>query len=197
MRLPPQRLDPAVSSPQNEYYRALAAAALQEMRSAEPSKQLLSQSALSSPHLQFRQQQPGTQQQSQQLMQQMNDTPGPLLQLSSSRPQSPMDLGSSIRTPSNYSESDLHMATSPSMSGSFSLQGMLGRTQTSGPLSPGDSTQYANMLRSNQSALQACGTMQGSPQVLLSIYTFYYGNARLRLGAWLQLDTAVLGPRHV
>jgi hypothetical protein len=77
----------------------------------------------------------------------MVDAPGPLLQLSFSGPQSQMNLGCSMRQASNYCESDLEMGLS-----SFSLQGMLGRAQSSSPISEND--QFFNMLPRSRSTMQ-------------------------------------------
>lgn len=161
MMQPQQRFGPMVPSVQNGNYRALAAAALQEIRSGDASKQLLSQS-LPSSQLQFRQQQ--SQPQPQQLMQHINDIPGPLLQLSTSQTQT-TDLGNPVRSSSSYRESDLHVASTMAPN-SFALQEMMGRTPTSAPLNSTEGNQLASLMRiTNQNGLQSCGTMQGLIQV--------------------------------
>ncbi|CAK9875006.1 unnamed protein product [Sphagnum jensenii] len=140
-----QRVDSAVASSQNELYRALAAEALQEIRTGD-SKQL--HHPLSSPQLHFHQQQSqAQQQQNQPSTHRMVDAPGPLLQLSFSGPQSQMNLACSMRQASSYCESDLQMGSS-----SFSLQGMLGRAQSNSPISEND--QFFNMLPPSQSTMQ-------------------------------------------
>ncbi|KAG0628427.1 hypothetical protein M758_1G025600 [Ceratodon purpureus] len=161
MMLPQQRFGSMVPSPQNGQYRALAAAALQEIRSGDSSKQLLSQS-LPSSHLQFRHQQ--SQPQPQQLMQHINNIPGPFLQLSTSQTQT-ADLGNPVRSSSNYRESGLHMASTMTPN-SFALQEMMGRTPTSAPINSTEASQLASLMRiTNQNGLQPCGTSQGSIQV--------------------------------
>jgi len=161
--IPQQRFGPTVPSAQNGQYRALAAAALQEIRNGEPSKQLLSQSVPSS-HLPFRQQQ--SQPQPQQLMQHINDVPGPLLQLSTSQTHT-IDLGNPGMSSASYRESDLRMASPTTMSNSFGLQDMMGRASTSAPLSSSEGNQLANMMQiSSHNGLQSSGAMQGLIQVL-------------------------------
>lgn len=163
MRPPQQRFGPMVPSPQNGQYRALAAAALQEFRNGDSSKQLLSQSVPSS-HLPFRQQQ--AQSQPQQLMQHINDIPGPLLQLSTSQTQT-TDLGNPGMASASYRESDLHMASSTTMSSSFGLQDMMVRAPTSTPLSSSEGNQLASMMQiTSQNGLQSSGPMPGLIQVL-------------------------------
>jgi len=163
---PQQRLESsAIASPQNEFYRHGIAppASLQEIRTGDSASKQLHQ--LSSQPLQFHhQQQPHTQQQqqNQHSMHQMVDAPGPLLELSFSGPQAQMDLGCPMRPTTSYCESDLQMGAS------FSLQGMLGRSQTSSPIS--ESNQFFNMLRPSQSAMQTSihgmNVMVQDPQVL-------------------------------
>lgn len=168
MMSPQQRFGPLVPSAQNGQYRALAAAALQEIRSGESSKQMLSQS-LPSSQLQFRQHQ--SQPQPQQLMQHINDIPGPLLQLSTSQIQT-TDLGNPVRSSSSYREGDMHMASPTMPPNSFALQEMMGRTTSSAPLNPIEGSQFASVMRiPNQNGLQPCGTMQGLIQVLPNIRT--------------------------
>jgi hypothetical protein len=100
-----QRPELTLPSPHNEDYRALAAAALQEMRSRDASnKQLLAQA----PMQMWQQQQPPPQAQQQQHQHQQQQLKqgmhqmggvvpaGPLLQLPGSQPQSPMDLGGGV-----------------------------------------------------------------------------------------------------
>lgn len=153
-----------VPSPQNGQYRALAAAALQEFRNGDPSKQLLSQ-AVPSSQLPFRQQQ--SEPQPQQLMQHINDIPGPLLQLSTSQTQT-TDLGNSGMSSASYRESDLHMTSATTMSNSFGLQDMMGRAPTSAPLNSNEGNHLASMMQiTSQNGLQASGTMQGLIQVLV------------------------------
>ncbi len=159
MRPPQQRLESAVPSPQNEFYRALAAEALQEIRTRDSSKQFHPQSLLSSQQLHFQ-----SQQQDQQSMHQMVDASGPLLQLSFSGPQPQVDLVCSMRPENSYCESELQMVPS-----SFSLLGLLGRTaQTNSPTR--ENSHFFNILRPNQSEMQT--SIQGTdlivqdPQVL-------------------------------
>jgi hypothetical protein len=111
----------------NEYYRALAAAALQEIRCADASTHSMphAQPSVSSSQMQFRSQSP---QLNQHGGQHVSNASGPVLQLSSSRPQSPLAVGVSMAQCSGYSEGDIHMTSSPSASGSFPLHSMLGRT---------------------------------------------------------------------
>lgn len=162
MRLPQPRVGTAVPSP---HYRALAAAALQEIRTGDPAKQLLSQ-PLHSTQMQFRQQEP--QSESQQLMLQINDVPGPLLQLSTNHPQM-IESGTCGRA-SSYTEAGLQIPSSPSsISGSFSLSGMMGRSQNNATVNPSEGNQYATMMHTSTSALQPCRTMQGGIQVLLHL----------------------------
>ena len=172
MRLPQQRPGHNVSSSQNDYYRTLAAAALQEFRTGDPSKSLVAES-LPNPQILYRQHQAQTQQQSQhnqQLMPQMNDVPGPLLQLSTTQTQASIDMGSTIRPSSSYSESELHMS-SPSPR-AFSMQGLMSRAQGNVPVSSADGNQFSNLMRPNQNGLQPCGVMAGSNQVNLATSHF-------------------------
>ncbi|XP_073389669.1 auxin response factor 6 isoform X2 [Physcomitrium patens] len=143
----------------NEYYRTFAAAtALQEFR--DPSKQVVTDSMPNSQIL-YRQPQPQLQNQhNQQLMPQMNDVPGPLLQLSTT--QASMDLGSSVRPSSSYSDSEIHLP-SPS-SRSFSIQGMMGRTLGNVPTNSGDGNQFPSLMRPNQTGLSPCGLIAGNHQ---------------------------------
>ncbi len=159
MRPPQQRLESAVPSPQNEFYCALAAEALQEIRTRDSSKQFHPQSLLSSQQLHFQ-----SQQQDQQSMHQMVDASGPLLQLSFSGPQPQVDLVCSMRPETSYCESELQMVPS-----SFSLQGLLGTTaRTNSPTR--ENNHFFNILRPNQSEMQT--SIQGTdlivqdPQVL-------------------------------
>lgn len=117
---PQQTGVPPPQPQQNEYYRALAAAALQEFRTSD------AQPSLSSSQMQFR----------------SHDAAGPLLQLSSSRPQSPLNMPQC----SGYSEGDIHMASSPSASGSFPLHSMLNRTHLGC-----DTGQLTHLMRPTQS----------------------------------------------
>lgn len=152
IRLPQQR--PGLNVPPNDLYRSLAAAALQEIRTGDPSKPMVAESLPNSQIL-YRQQQAQNQQQSQhnqQFMPQMNDVPGPLLQLSTS--QTSIDMGSNMRSTSSYPESELHMS-SPSPRG-FSWQGLLCRPQGNGTVSSPDGSQFSNMMRVNQNGLQHC-----------------------------------------
>ncbi len=173
-----QRPELTLPSSHNENYRALAAAALQEIRSRDSSnKQLLAQA----PMQMWQQQQPPPQAQQQQHQQQQLKQgmhqmggvvpAGPLLQLPGSQPQSPMDLGGGVSSQvvSRYGEADLDMSSSPSMSPSFALQSMLGRLPTSGPLCPGGDNgtgHYSSILQSNQNALQGSNFVARDPQVL-------------------------------
>ena len=166
MRLPQQRPGHNVSSSQNDYYRTLAAAALQEFRTGDPSKPLAE--SLPNAQILYRQHQVQTQQQSQlnqQLMPQMNEVPGPLLQLSTTQTQTSIDMGNTVRPSSSYSDSELHMS-SPSPR-AFSMQGMISRAQGNGPESSPDGNQFPSLMRPNQNSLQPCGTMTGSNQVSL------------------------------
>ncbi|CAK9205694.1 unnamed protein product [Sphagnum troendelagicum] len=153
IRPPQQRLESAVPSPQNEFYRALAAEALQEIRTRDSSKQFHPQSLLSSQQLHFQ-----SQQQDQQSMHQMVDAPGPLLQLSFSGPQPQVDLVCSMRPETSYCESELQMVPS-----SFSLQGLLGTTaQTNSPTR--ENNHFFNILRPNQSEMQT--SIQGTDLIV-------------------------------
>jgi len=159
MRVPQQRPGLSVSPSQNEYYRTLAAAALQEFRSGDASKPLVAESLPNSQIL-YRQQAAQTQQQSQhsqQLMPQMNDIPGPLLQLSTTQTQGSIDMGSTIRSTSSYPEAELHMSPSPR---AFSLQGMMGRVQGNGAVTSADGNQFSNMMRANQNGLPPCNQVK-------------------------------------
>lgn len=162
MRLPQPRLGPMVSSPQSGYYRALAAAALQEIRSVDPPTQLLPQSASSS-QLFFGQ--PQSQSQPQQLMQHINDIPGPLLQLTTSQTQT-VDLANPVGPSSSYRESDMHMTSPTTMSNSLALQGMMRRASTSATLSFSEGNQITSLMRKSHNGLQPYGTVQGVIQVL-------------------------------
>ena len=156
--LPQQRFGSMLPSAQNGQYRALAAAALQEMRGGDSSKQLLPGQSLPPTQLQFRQQQ--SQPQPQQLMQHINDIPGPLLQLSTSQTET-MDLGNPVRPSSSYRESNLHMASPAMAPTSFALQEMMGRTPTAAPLNSTEGSQLASMMRiSSQNGSQPCGNIQ-------------------------------------
>ncbi|KAG0627423.1 hypothetical protein M758_2G199800 [Ceratodon purpureus] len=145
---PQQRIEPSIppQPQQNEYYRALAAAALQEFRSTDTPKHSMghAQPSGSPSQMQFRSQSP-------QLLHQSShhDGSGPLLQLSSSRPQSPLEVGVNMPQCSGYSEGDIHMASSPSASGSFPLHSMLGRTHLGC-----ESGQLTHLMRTPQVAPQ-------------------------------------------
>jgi hypothetical protein len=153
MRPPQQRLESAVPSPQNEFYCALAAEALQEIRTRDSSKQFHPQSLLSSQQLHFQ-----SQQQDQQSMHQMVDASGPLLQLSFSGPQPQVDLVCSMRPETSYCESELQMVPS-----SFSLQGLLGTTaRTNSPTR--ENNHFFNILRPNQSEMQT--SIQGTDLIV-------------------------------
>ena len=143
-----QRVEPGLPTQQNEYYRALAAAALQEFRCADTSKHPMSlgQASVSSSQMQFRSQSP---QLNQHGGQHISNASGPLLQLSSSRPQSPLPAGVNTAQCSGYSEGDIHVASSPSASGSFPLHSMLGRTHLGC-----ESGQLTHMMRPSHSAQQ-------------------------------------------
>ncbi|XP_024392267.1 auxin response factor 6 isoform X2 [Physcomitrium patens] len=155
MRLPQQNVGSMVPSSQNEQYRALAAAALQEIRTADSSKQLLAQSPLLS-QLHFRQHQ--SHPQPQQLMQHINDVPGPQLQMSTCQTQT-TDLGNPARS-SSYRESDVQLGPPATTSNSFSYQEMMGRAPSSNPLTSNGGHQLTSMMRTSQNGLQPCGTMQ-------------------------------------
>lgn len=161
MRLPQQNVGSMVPSSQNEQYRALAAAALQEIRTADSSKQLLAQSPLLS-QLHFRQHQ--SHPQPQQLMQHINDVPGPQLQMSTCQTQT-TDLGNPARS-SSYRESDVQLGPPATTSNSFSYQEMMGRAPSSNPLTSNGGHQLTSMMRTSQNGLQPCGTMQEFIQVL-------------------------------
>lgn len=123
---PQQRVEPGTSTQQNVYYRALAAAALQEFRVPDAGKPLAN-SSLSSSQMQFRSQTP--QLLHQQSTHHLSEASAPLLQLLSSRSESPLEVGVNMPQCSGYSEGDIHMvSSSPSASGSFPLHSMLGRT---------------------------------------------------------------------
>lgn len=172
MRLSQQRPGHSVSSSQNDYYRSLAAAALQEFRTGDPSKPLGAE-VLPNSQILYRQHQAQSQQQSQhnqQLMPQMNDVPGPLLQLSTTQTQASIDLGSAVRPSLSYSESELHMS-SPSPR-AFSMPGLMSRAQGTGPVSCADGNQISSVMRPNQNGLQPCGVMVGSNQVYLATSHF-------------------------
>ncbi|KAG0605997.1 hypothetical protein M758_9G104900 [Ceratodon purpureus] len=171
MRVSQQRPGLSVSSTQNEYYRTLAAAALQEFRTGDPSKPMGAE-ILPNSQILYRQHQAQTQQNSQhnqQLMPQMNDVPGPLLQLSTNQTQASMDMGSTGRPSLSYSESELHMS-SPSPR-AFSMPGLMSRAQVTGSVSCADGNQFSSVLRSNQNSLQPCGVMAGSNQVASPWYS--------------------------
>lgn len=109
------------------------------------------------------------QQQQQQVLQSpqplpLPDVTGPLLQLSSSRPQSPMQL-STLRASSGYTDSDVHLSPASTASGSFPLQSLLSRTQQGSVLTTEDTNQFSNLLRSNQSAMQQATMLPGSAMV--------------------------------
>nr|XP_024366632.1 auxin response factor 6-like isoform X1 [Physcomitrium patens]XP_024366633.1 auxin response factor 6-like isoform X1 [Physcomitrium patens]XP_024366635.1 auxin response factor 6-like isoform X1 [Physcomitrium patens]PNR27047.1 hypothetical protein PHYPA_030528 [Physcomitrium patens] len=167
MRLPQPRLGPMVSSPQSGYYRALAAAALQEIRSVDPPTQLLPQSASSS-QLFFGQ--PQSQSQPQQLMQHINDIPGPLLQLTTSQTQT-VDLANPVGPSSSYRESDMHMTSPTTMSNSLALQGMMRRASTSATLSFSEGNQITSLMRKSHNGLQPYGTVQGVIQASTSWFS--------------------------
>ncbi|KAG0504354.1 hypothetical protein KC19_6G026900 [Ceratodon purpureus] len=166
-----QSQEPALPAQQNEYYRALAAAALQEFRCADAPKQSMThaQPSVSSSQMQFRSQSP---QLNQHGGQHVANASGPVLQLSSSRPQSPLEIGVNMAQCSGYSEGDIHMASSPSASGSFPLHSMLGRTHLGC-----ESGQLTHMMRPSHSAQQSQsgpmihgGNIVREPQVSSSWY---------------------------
>ena len=181
---PHQRVEPGISSQpqQNEYYRALAAAALQEFRSTDAPKHSMShvQPSISSSLTHFRSQSP-------QLLHQSShhDASGPHLQLSSSRPQSPLEVGVNMPQCSGYSEGDIHMVSSPSASGSFPLHSMLGRTHLGC-----DSGQLTQVNRPTLSAQQSPpgpivhgGNIVREPQVItcnLKLFCFSFGTPSFR-----------------
>jgi hypothetical protein len=166
----PGRQDTSIPGPQNEVYRAMAAAALQEIR--DPPKQLhpprQAQQPMQTQQMLFRLQ--SQQQQDQQQQQQLSIPPqqqqqpqhlqlpevngASMIPMSGSRPQSPMQLPS-MRA-SSYTESDLHLSPAPSSTGSFGnpMQTMLGRTQQSNVIAGEDSSQFSGLLRTNQNAMQ-------------------------------------------
>lgn len=151
---PQHRPETGLPTQDNEYYRAMAAAALLDIRNVDSSKLSIShtQSSVSAPQLQYHLQTPQVQQQSQQFMHNISDAPGPLLQLASSRPQSPLDVG--VNMPQVYSEADIHMQ-SRSVSGNLPLHSMLGRTHLGCPISPSESGPLNNVIRTNQSSQQS------------------------------------------
>lgn len=173
---PQHRPETGLPTQDNEYYRAMAAAALQDFRSVDSSKLSIShtQPSVSAPQLQYHMQTPQVQQQqSQQFMQNISDAPGPLLQLASSRPQSPLGVG--VNMPQVYnSEADMHMP-SRSVSGTVALHSMLGRTHIGCSISPSESGQINNVMRPNQSSqqsqsgsiLQGASVVAREPQVLV------------------------------
>ncbi|KAL3684899.1 hypothetical protein R1sor_002921 [Riccia sorocarpa] len=189
-----QNADSVNSGPTSEYYRVMAAAALQEIRANDSSKQMLQrqqQQPLQNHHMQFRQQgqplqlpqqsdqqQVNLQQQQQQLnMQQQQqvltsaqplqlpDVTGPLLQLSSSRPQSPMELPPPMRASSGYTDSDVHISPASTAWGSFPLQSLLNRSQQGGTLPSEETNQLVNLLRNSSSLIQQAPLMSGSGMV--------------------------------
>ncbi|XP_024401004.1 auxin response factor 6 [Physcomitrium patens] len=140
---------PGLPTQQNEYYRALAAAALQEFRTPDCSKHPTSRSQPSiSPQMQFRSQ--PQMQSGHHGVQHVSEACGPLLQLSSSRPQSPLEVGMNMPQCSGYSEEDIQMASSPSASGSYPLHSMLGRTHLGC-----ETGQVGLMMRPTQNAQQS------------------------------------------
>jgi hypothetical protein len=132
----------------------MAAAALRDIRNVDSSKLSIShtQPNVSAPQLQYHMQTPQVQQQQSQFMQNISDAPGPLLQLASSRPQSPLDVG--VNMPQVYSEADIHMP-SRSVSGTVALHSMLGRTHIGCSISPSESGPLNNVMRPNQSSQQS------------------------------------------
>lgn len=153
-----QRVEPGLPAQQNDYYRALAAAALQEFRCADASKHSMThaQPSASSSQMQFRSQSP---QLNQHGGQHVSNASGPVLQLSSSRPQSPLTVGVNMAQCSGYSEGDIHMVSSPSASGSFPLHSMLGRTHLGS-----ENGQLTHMMRSSHNAqqIQSGSTINGT-----------------------------------
>ncbi|XP_073394625.1 auxin response factor 6 isoform X4 [Physcomitrium patens] len=149
MRTPQQRVEPGLPAQQNEYYRAFAAAALQEIRCSDASKHAMShaQPSLSTSQIEFRSQSP---QSNQHTAQHIPNTAGPVLQLSSSRPESPLDVGMNMAQCSGYSESDTHMTSSAYTPGSYPLHSMLGRTHLGC-----ENGQMTYMMRPTQSAQQS------------------------------------------
>lgn len=168
IRMPPR--GDAVAAPLADNYKALAASALQD--TIAQSKQMIprqSAQVLQSAQLHFRtQHQPALQhmQQHQQLHQQpqqslqLSDATVPLLQLSSSRPQSPIAL-QTMRAGAAYPDSDQQLSAAPS-SGQLPLSSMLGRLQTAALLSGDDSGQYASIFRSSQSLQQPSSVLSVS-----------------------------------
>lgn len=165
-RVEPQQ--PGLPPQQNEYYRALAAAALQEIRCGDASKHSMAhaQPSVSSSQMQFRSQSPLTNQHGGQ--HHVPNASGQMLQLSSSRPLSPLEVGVNMAQCSGYSESDIHMASSPSASGSFPLHSMLGRTHLGC-----ESGQLTHMMRPVHNAQQSQsgsmihgGSVLREPQVI-------------------------------
>lgn len=163
-RVEPQQ--PGLPVQQTEYYRALAAAALQEIRSTDPSKHPMAhaQPSVSSSQMQFRSQSPQTNQHG---GQHVSNASGTMLQLSSSRPQSQLEVGVNVAQCSGYSEGDIHMA-SPSASGSFPLSSVLGRTHLGC-----ESSQLSHMMRPTHNAQQSQsdsmihgGSVVREPQVI-------------------------------
>ncbi|XP_024359906.1 auxin response factor 6 isoform X2 [Physcomitrium patens] len=161
MGILPQRPGHGVTSSLNEYNRTLAVAASQEFR--EPSKQVVTES-MSNPQNLYRQQQLQTQQHSHrnpQSIAQINDVPGPLLQLSTS--QASIDLGSSVRPISSYSDSEIYVS-SPSPR-PFSTQAMMSRIPGNVPVSSADGNQFPSLMRTNQNGLPLYGSVTGNHQV--------------------------------
>lgn len=175
MRNQPQPMQPGIPAQQNEYYRALAAAALQEFRGADTSKQSIAhvQPSVSSSQMQFRSQSPQANQHS---AQHVSNVSGPMLQLASSRAQSPLEVAglNMAAQCSGYSEGDIHMASSPSASGSFPLHSMLGRTHLS--CESGQLTHVmrpAHIVQQSQSGslIHGGSVAQREPQVSSSWYS--------------------------
>ena len=172
---PQHRPETGLPTQDNEYYRAMAAAALRDIRNVDSSKLPIShtQPSVSAPQLQYHLQPPQVQQQqNQQFMQNISDAPGPLLQLASSRPQSPLDVG--VNMPQVYSEADIHMP-SRSVSGTVPLHSMLGRTHIGCSMNPSESGPLNNIMRPNPSSqqsqsgsiLQGASVVAREPQVLI------------------------------
>lgn len=171
MRNQPQPLQPGLPAQHNEYYRALAAAALQEFRGSDASKQSMAhaQPSASSSQMQFRSQSPQANQHGGQHV--SGNASGPMLQFSSTRAQSPLEVAgvNMAAQCSGYSEGDIHVGSSPSASGSFPLHSMLGRTHLGC-----ENGQLTHMMRPTHNAQQSqSGSMvhggsgvQREPQVI-------------------------------
>uniref|UniRef100_A0A7I4F3W5 Auxin response factor n=1 Tax=Physcomitrium patens TaxID=3218 RepID=A0A7I4F3W5_PHYPA len=141
---------PGLPMQENEHYRALEAAALEEIRTTSTAKNPMSRVQSSIPSSQMQFQPPHVLRQSSQHGElHMPEASGPLLQLSSSRPQSPFEVGINMPQCSGYSEGKIHMASSLSASESFPLHSMLGRTHLGC-----DTVQVTHVIRPGKSAQQ-------------------------------------------